>query len=134
MKRLNRHLRDWRRPGFRSRGPVAGARAARGARSETLLDAAIESTPNGLCIFDADLRVVISNRHFAEMYGLAPEQTRPGTPLRDILDNRAAASRCPPDADQYIADCLGKARTAQTLHTLDELGLSLIHISEPTRL
>ena len=122
MKRLNRHLRDWRRPGFRSRGPVAGARAARGARSETLLDAAIESTPNGLCIFDADLRVVISNRHFAEMYGLAPEQTRPGTPLRDILDNRAAASRCPPDADQYIADCLGKARTAQTLHTLDELG------------
>jgi diguanylate cyclase (GGDEF)-like protein/PAS domain S-box-containing protein len=56
------------------------------------------------------------------MYGLAPAQARPGTPLRDILDSRAAASRCPPDADQYIADCLGKARTAETLHTLDELG------------
>jgi len=122
MKRLNRHLRDWRRPGFRLRGPIVGARAARAARSETLLDAAIESTPNGLCIFDADLRVVISNRHFAEIYGLSPAQTRPGTPLRDILGSRAAASRCPPDADQYIADCLGKARTAETLHTLDELG------------
>jgi diguanylate cyclase (GGDEF)-like protein/PAS domain S-box-containing protein len=104
------------------RGPIVGARAARAARSETLLDAAIESTPNGLCIFDADLRVVISNRHFAEIYGLSPAQTRPGTPLRDILGSRAAASRCPPDADQYIADCLGKARTAETLHTLDELG------------
>jgi diguanylate cyclase (GGDEF)-like protein/PAS domain S-box-containing protein len=121
MKRLNRHLRDWRRPGSRLRGPVVGARAARVAQPETLLNAAIESTPNGLCIFDADLRVVISNRHFAEMYGLAPAQTRPGTPLRAILDGRAAASRCPPDADRYIADCLGKARTAETLHTLDEL-------------
>jgi diguanylate cyclase (GGDEF)-like protein/PAS domain S-box-containing protein len=104
------------------RGPIAGARAARAARPETLLSAAIESTPNGLCIFDADLRVVVSNRHFAEMYGLAPAQTRPGTPLRDILGGRAAALRCPPDADQYIADCLGKARTAETLHTLEELG------------
>jgi diguanylate cyclase (GGDEF)-like protein/PAS domain S-box-containing protein len=102
-------------------GRAVGARAARAAQPGPLLSAAIESTPNGLCIFDADLRVVISNRHFAEMYGLAPEQTRPGTPLRDILDSRAAASGCPPDADRYIADCLGKARTAETLHTLDEL-------------
>ena len=72
---------------------------------EILLKTAIESTPDGLCIFDADLRVLVSNSHFAEMYGLAPAETRPGTALRDILDRRVATSYCPPDAAQYIADC-----------------------------
>jgi diguanylate cyclase (GGDEF)-like protein/PAS domain S-box-containing protein len=120
MKRLNRHLRGWRLSGVRLRRPLAGVRAKR-ARPEILLRTAIESTPNGLCIFDADLRVVISNRHFAEMYGLAPEQTRPGTRLREILDSRAAASCRPPDPAQYVADCLGKAQSRETLHTVDEL-------------
>src|SRR5665647_2109473 len=101
MKRLNRHLRGWRLPGLRLRWPNFGAPAAR-ARPEVLLNTAIESTPNGLCIFDADLKVVIRNRQFAEMYGLAPEHTRPGTRLRDILDSRAAACCCPPNAAQYI--------------------------------
>ena len=74
-------------PGFRLRWPIVGARAASlRARPEILLETAIESTPNGLCIFDADLRVVVSNSHFAEMYGLTPAQTRPGTPLREILE------------------------------------------------
>jgi diguanylate cyclase (GGDEF)-like protein/PAS domain S-box-containing protein len=109
-------------PGFRLRWPIVSARAASlHARPEILLKTAIESTPNGLCIFDADLRVVVSNSHFAEMYGLAPAQTRPGTPLREILDSRMAASRCPPNAAQYVADCLMKAGSRQTLHTTDEL-------------
>lgn len=81
----------------------------------------IESTPNGLCIFDADLRVVISNSHFAAMYGLTPAQTRPGTSLREILDSRVAASCCPPNAAEYVADCLSKASARETFHSTDEL-------------
>jgi diguanylate cyclase (GGDEF)-like protein/PAS domain S-box-containing protein len=104
----------------RLRRPFVGARLAR-TRPELLLHTAIESSPNGLCIFDADLKVVISNSHFAEMYGLDPAQTRPGTRLREILDRRVAASCCPPDAAEYVADCLRKARSRETLATIDEL-------------
>ena len=116
MKRSNRHLGNWRTPGLRR--PVGGARAA---RAEVLLHTAIESSPNGLCIFDSDLRVVISNGHFAEMYGLDRAQTRPGTRLRDILDSRVAASCCPPDAAEYVADSLSKARSRETVDAIDEL-------------
>jgi len=105
-------------PGLRR--PFVGARLAR-TRPELLLHTAIESSPNGLCIFDADLKVVISNSHFAEMYGLDPAQTRPGTRLREILDRRVAASCCPPDATEYVADCLRKARSREMLNTIDEL-------------
>ena len=91
-------------------------------RPEALLNTAMESTPNGLCIFDADLRVVVSNSHFAAMYGLTPAQTRPGTGLLEILDSRVAASCCPPNAAEYVADCLDKAGSRQTHHSVDELG------------
>ena len=91
------------------------------ARPEILLATAIESTPNGLCIFDADLRVVIGNSHFATMYGLTPAQTRPGTSLREILHSRVAAGCCPPDAAQYVEDCLRNAGSRETPHTTDEL-------------
>ena len=103
-------------PGLRR--PVAGARAA---RAESLLHIAIESSPNGLCIFDKDLRVVISNSHFAEMYGMDPAQTRPGTRLRDILDGRVAASCCPSDAAEYVSDSQRKARSRETVDSIDEL-------------
>jgi diguanylate cyclase (GGDEF)-like protein/PAS domain S-box-containing protein len=105
-------------PGLRR--SIVGARPAR-TRLEILLCTAMESTPNGLCILDADLRVVISNRHFAEMYGLNPAQTRPGARLHQILKGRVAASCCPPDTAKYVADSLSKARSRETLHTTDEL-------------
>ncbi|QWG15048.1 EAL domain-containing protein [Bradyrhizobium sediminis] len=90
-------------------------------RPEMLLATAIESTPNGLCIFDADLRVVISNSHFATMYGLTPMQTRPGTSLLAVLDSRAAASCRPPDAAEYVADCLRSVGSGETFDSTDEL-------------
>ncbi len=122
MKLLKRHLMGWRMPGFRLRWPVIAARAAPlHTRSELLLETAIESTPNGLCIFDADLKVVVRNSRFAEIYGLTPAQTRPGTSLREILESRVAASCCPLDAAEYVVDCLRKAGSRQTLDTVHEL-------------
>ena len=91
------------------------------ARSDILLNSAIESSPHGMCIFDADLRVVVSNCHFAEMYGLAPEQMRPGTLLRDVLASRAATAGGSLDAEQYAADCISKVMAGETQEASDEL-------------
>ena len=115
MKRRRRH-------GIGRRRASIGARAESvQTQPEILLKTAIESTPDGLCIFDADLRVLVSNSHFAEMYGLTPAQTRPGTPLCEILNSRVAASYCPPDAAQYVADCMRNAGSRETHHATDEL-------------
>jgi len=119
MKLLKRHLGL---PRLGLRRLTFGARPESvQTHSEMLLRTAIESTPHGLCIFDADLRVLVSNSQYAEMYGLAPVQTRAGTPLHDILNSRVAGSYCPLNATKYVADCLSNAASGQTHHATDEL-------------
>ena len=54
------------------------------------LDAAINNMLQGLAMFDADQRLIMCNRVYAEMYGLTPEQVKPGTTVREIFDYRLA--------------------------------------------
>jgi diguanylate cyclase (GGDEF)-like protein len=42
-------------------------------------NAAINNMLHGLSMFDAENRLIVCNRQYAEMYGLPPELTRPGT-------------------------------------------------------
>ncbi|SHK00699.1 diguanylate cyclase (GGDEF) domain-containing protein [Bradyrhizobium lablabi] len=53
------------------------------------LDAAIGNMSQGLCLFDAEKRLVVSNRRFQEMYRLPDELVLPGTPLARILQHYA---------------------------------------------
>ncbi len=54
-------------------------------RSVTL---ALDSMSQGLCMFDGDKNLVVSNARYAEIYSIAPEFVRPGTTFRDVLRNR----------------------------------------------
>ena len=54
------------------------------------LDAALKNMSQGLCLYDAEQRVVIANSRFAEIYGLTPDQVKPGTTLRQIVEARIA--------------------------------------------
>jgi len=47
--------------------------------------AAVENIKQGLCMFDADQRLVISNAYYARMYRLPSELAKPGTPYQDII-------------------------------------------------
>ena len=62
---------------------------ARLVSANNRLDAAISNMSQGLCLFDADKRLVISNRRFQEMYDLPDALVRPGTPLNRILQHYA---------------------------------------------
>ena len=44
-------------------------------------DTALKNMTHGLSMFDKDQRLIFCNAHYAEMHGLAPEQTKPGTTL-----------------------------------------------------
>lgn len=55
------------------------------ARTNERIDAALGNMPQGLSMFDADERLLVSNGHYREMYSLTEEQVRPGTPLSHIL-------------------------------------------------
>ena len=61
------------------------------------------SRAQGLCVFDRENRVILSNRRYAEIYRVAPEQIRPGATLREIVELRVAAGTCAAaTADAYF--------------------------------
>ena len=73
-------------------------------------DAALKNMPHGLCMFDRDQRLIVCNERYGEMYGLAPDQTKPGATLLSILEARVAVGHCPEDARGYIEKRLAEVR------------------------
>ncbi|MBR1221815.1 PAS-domain containing protein [Bradyrhizobium sp. U87765 SZCCT0131] len=55
------------------------------SRTNMRLDAALSNMSQGLCLFDAQKRLIIANRRFREMYGLTDQQGQPGTHVADLL-------------------------------------------------
>ena len=41
-------------------------------------------------MFDAEQRLVVCNKLYAQLYGLTPEQVKPGTSIRELLEYRHA--------------------------------------------
>jgi diguanylate cyclase (GGDEF)-like protein len=86
------------------------------------LDAALKYMCQGLCMFDAEGRLVIANDRYADMYGLLSEDVQPGTPFRRILERRIAmGAYVGDDPEEYIAERLAavRERNASTkVHTL----------------
>jgi diguanylate cyclase (GGDEF)-like protein/PAS domain S-box-containing protein len=73
----------------------------------TQLESALDNMPQALCMFDAERRLILSNRLYADIFGLPPELTKPGTSLLDILRYRVAAELVPGgDGPAYIRERL----------------------------
>jgi PAS domain S-box-containing protein len=79
-----------------------------------LVTAALDNMTQGLCMFDSTARMVLCNERYGELYGLTTEQTKPGTPLRDLLMHRIAAGTFSRDPDQYVTDCLRQVAEGRT--------------------
>jgi diguanylate cyclase (GGDEF)-like protein len=54
------------------------------------LDVALKYMYHGLAMFDAEQRLVVCNKLYGELYGLTPEQVKPGTTIRQLLQYRHA--------------------------------------------
>src|SRR5690606_8443402 len=58
------------------------------AQQAMRFETAVDNMAHGLCMIDADHRLVICNANYASLYGLPGELQSPGTLLTDILDFR----------------------------------------------
>jgi diguanylate cyclase (GGDEF)-like protein len=66
----------------------------------------LESIGQGVCFFDADQRLIVSNKRYAEVYGLSPEMIQPGMTLSEIAELRYAAGASPVVShNEYLAWC-----------------------------
>ena len=77
------------------------------SESKQQLDIAVNNMSQGLCMYDAQGRVLIRNDAFALVYGLRPDQVLPGMTLRQVVELRIAngifAGENP---QQYLAERL----------------------------
>src|SRR5262249_15858979 len=55
---------------------------------QALLEEAIHNLSLGIVIFNDQRRVVFCNRRYMQMYGLSPEQVKPGTPTSALIQHR----------------------------------------------
>jgi diguanylate cyclase (GGDEF)-like protein len=83
---------------------VEKEREAAITQTNRLFDAALSNMSQGLCLYDGQQRLLVSNRQFAELYRLAPDVVRPGLSFRDVLALSAAAGNYEDDTvDALVA-------------------------------
>lgn len=89
------------------------------------LDTAINNMGDGLCMFDAEKRLVICNDRYAQMYRLPPELLQAGTPHREIIKHRITSGilkgATSDDAARQVISTLGALPADATSSRIDEL-------------
>jgi diguanylate cyclase (GGDEF)-like protein len=68
------------------------ARDAELRRQNELFDAALNNMSQGLGMFDAEHRLIVSNRRFSEIFHLAPGAAKPGAHAADLLQLRSGSA------------------------------------------
>ena len=83
------------------------------------LNAALQHMNHGLCMFDAQSRLVFSSRRFAELYDLGDDGVQLGKTFRQIIEDRIARGTIAGDAEAYLSSQLAAA-TSRTPWELAE--------------
>jgi methyl-accepting chemotaxis protein/PAS domain-containing protein len=75
---------------------------------------AIDNITQGLCMFDADERLLLSNRRYASMYELPPHIVAPGVTLHGLLEYRATHQSFSRDIAAYRQDLVSAMKHGRT--------------------
>jgi methyl-accepting chemotaxis protein len=94
--------------------------ALRLRRRDDQLRAALNNMSQGLCMWSPLARLILCNDRYIQMYDLAPHLTRPGSSLREMLEQRIAVGSFSGNPDQYIADLLSNVAKGKTTTTVRE--------------
>ena len=87
-------------------------------------DAALNNMSQGLCMFDAEHKLVVCNAPYARMYGLAADLAKPGTPFAAILQHRVAkglhAGQFPDEYTRNLRDTVVANRPATKIREFSD--------------
>jgi diguanylate cyclase (GGDEF)-like protein len=78
-------------------------------------DAATSHMSQGLCMFDADARLVVNNERYIQMYDLSQEVVKPGCALVDLLKHRTTRGSFKGDPELYLAELQKLLKAGKTI-------------------
>jgi len=76
---------------------------------------ALNHMSQGLCVFDANARLILCNNRYLEMYGMSAAVVTPGCSLRDILEHRQETGSFTGDIDDYLANVFNELAHAEQI-------------------
>ncbi len=78
-------------------------------------DAALNNMSHGVSMLDDDLRIIVTNRRWLDMFGLSPDLVKPGVTMRDVLAQSVAVGNYGDvDAAELYADLVQKLHGGAT--------------------
>ena len=83
------------------------------ARASLLLDSALENMSQGLCMFDADGRILLFNERYLNMMGRSGLELQ-GRLVVEVLRELKTAGRWEGDPDKFIANLIAEVRAGHT--------------------
>jgi diguanylate cyclase (GGDEF)-like protein/PAS domain S-box-containing protein len=99
-----------------------------------LLDGAVSNMIQGLCMFDAQNRLLVWNERYRTMYNIAPDVLSYRMSLQDVLAARAAGGTFSRDPERYESDLNAVIRQGKTYTmttTLSDGGVIAV-VNQPT--
>jgi methyl-accepting chemotaxis protein len=78
---------------------------------------ALDNISQGLCMFDGNERLAVSNKTYLEMYRLSPKLVKPGLTLRKLLTIRKEAGNFAQDIEEYRAKLMAQLSEGKTTPT-----------------
>lgn len=105
-----------------------------GARSEQGLEAllslsqlALDGMEQGVCVYDADNRIVLVNRRYIELFGMSADIVRIGISYRDVLAHSVALGNIPAsEFDALYAQRIGLIAAGEPFLTRQTLASGLV--------
>jgi diguanylate cyclase (GGDEF)-like protein/PAS domain S-box-containing protein len=93
----------------------------------------LDDLPQGVCLFDAQSRLVIANKRYVEMYGMSPAVVVPGCTLRDLVAHRKALGAISSDVDVYCSTVMADIAEGRTTNRSIDLadGRKIHQVNRP---
>ena len=107
------------------------------AEQNARLDAALTNMSQGLCMYDPDGKLVLSNSRFADIYGLPKEKVVPGMTTRELLSlsvSHGKATDADPAGTLALRENIARKRNAGSFvqHLTDGRSISISYRPRPT--
>jgi PAS domain-containing protein len=114
---------------------AAGAAAIRQMhQTNRQVQTALDAMSQGVCMFDAQERLVICNVKYYEMYGLKLEDARAGSTLSQVLARRVSMGTFARDPDVYRHELITHVRKGETTtHEVASEGRNLLVMNHPVK-
>jgi len=97
-----------------------------------LFEAALNNMAQGLCMFDPQLRLLIANRRFSEIFAIGAEKLMPGTSIGEIMAMAQSADSNPDSAAAAQRQLLAEVPVGPVVTTLaDGRIISISHRPMP---